>query len=294
MKHEENGFSKKTFEEATKKIEELKDKIKTVNKALQDELKPQLHEQESILEILEKSNKEESGKDEIKKEWLNIVTKIHEDYSHYLTQMKKIKINYLIISEAPKLTINEGNLHCNYIFDETNDKVGFYRDAPYHALGGEKTNPTAHNLINLYVKEGVAFLDLVPIPLPELTTDLRFKWGFDEKYNVEGLPRNIIFLEIAFKKFLEETKATFHKNTKIALMMPPKTESGIINFFMDEDKKTNCEKLNVLRPQFIKENTNANIVNYEIPHTAWRLHKAICTNGANSPQENMIKNALEL
>ncbi len=288
--HEENGFSEKTSGEATKKAKELETKLKIVNKGLQVELKTQLNDQDCE-NILNQENK-----DKIKNEWLKIVTKIHYDYSVYLRGMRRWtkKINYLIISEAPKLTTKGGKLHCNYIFDNSNDEVGFYRNAPYHALGGIETNPKAHDLIKLYVEKGVAFLDLVPIPLPELTTDLRFKWGFDEKYNVDALPRSIIFLEIAFEKFLKETNATFASNTKIALMMPPKTGSGIINFFMDENKKINCEKLNDLRKQFIQENTNENIVNYEIPHTAWKLHKAICTNGANTPQENMIKNALEL
>jgi hypothetical protein len=293
--HQENGFSKKTFNEATKKLNELKSKIKTVNDDLEVELRKQIAEQELMLDILKKSEQEESGKDQIKKEWLEIVEKVHKDYSIYLRAMRRCakKINYLIISEAPKLTIKGGKLHCNYIFDNSNDEVGFYRNAPYFALGGIETNPKAHDLIKLYVEKGVAFLDLVPIPLPELTTDLRFKWGFDEKYNVDALPRSIIFLEIAFEKFLKETNATFDSNTKIALMMPPKTGSGIIGFFMDDNKKTNCEKLNNFRKQFIQENKNENIVKHDIPHTAWRLHKAICTNGANSPQDYMIRNALD-
>jgi hypothetical protein len=76
--------------------------------------------------------------------------------------------------------------------------------------------------------------------------------------------------------------------------MPPKTGSGIINFFMDKKNKTGLVELDDLRDQIIQENNNANILKYNIPHTAWKLHKAICTNGANSPQKNMIKNALEL
>ncbi|MBM3455865.1 MAG: hypothetical protein FJX80_12075 [Bacteroidetes bacterium] len=294
-KHEENGFSYITKKEATKKIEELEGKLKTVNDALQAELSTQKEEQESFLEKLKNSVKK-SGKDKIKKEWLDIVEEIHYYYNNYLEQMKDKEINYLIISEAPKLTIkkNEDKLHCSYIFDETNDKVGFYRDEPYNALGGEKTDPTACDLINLYVEKGVAFLDLAPIPLPELTTDLRYKWGFDQDYNVEGRPRSIIFLEIAFEKFLKETNAKFNKNTKVALMMPPKTASGIIDFFMNIKNRTNCQELNELRLQFIQENNNENIVKYKIPHTAWKLHKAICTNGANTPQETMIRNALDL
>jgi len=286
--HEENGFSSHTLNEATKKINELKSRLETVNEALQQELEKQLEEQELISEILQKADK-----DQIKKQWKEIVFKIHRHYLSYLNEMKDKEINYIIISEAPKLTIKENQLNCNYIFDDENNEVGFYRDAPYNALGGRIKNPGAKDLIKLYRDKGVAFLDLVPIPLPELTTDLRSKWGFDENYKVENLPRSIVFLMIAFDFFLNKTSSTF-KKPKIALMMPPKTGSGIINFFMDKTNITGLDKLDALRDQIIQENNNKNIIKYKIPHTAWKLHKAICTNGANSPQNNMIKNALEL
>ncbi len=286
--HKANGFSTNTLDEATKKIDELKSRLNTVNEALQQELEIQLDEQQLISEILTTADK-----DQIKKQWEGIVEKIHKHYLSYLDKMKSKEIKYIIISEAPKLTIKEDQLNCNYIFDNENDQVGFYRDAPYHALGGINKEPKANDLITLYCAEGVAFLDLVPIPLPELTTDLRSKWGFDENFNVGGLPRSIVFLKIAFEYFLTKTSPTFN-NPKIALMMPPKTGSGIINFFMDKKNKTGLVELDDLRDQIIQENNNANILKYNIPHTAWKLHKAICTNGANSPQENMIKNALEL
>jgi hypothetical protein len=134
-------------------------------------------------------------------------------------------------------------------------------------------------------------MDLIPIPLPELNTKLRKHWSINEKYFIEeNKPRVVTFLEIAFKYFLEKTKCKIDPNIKIALMMPPKSALGILNFFIN-GHVTDCNELNVLREKFIVVNNNCDAI--EFPDRSMRLHKAVVMSGAGGPNEDLIYNAFK-
>lgn len=235
-----------------------------------------------------------------KKIWLNTVNKVQESYGKYLNEMVYKKIKYIIISEAPLLKFSDNKFTCNYIFDENIQSAGSYRAAPFHALNKvlDKNNNkeiakeiSANDLINLFSENGVAFIDLIPFPLPELNTKLREHWSINEKYfTEENKPRVVTFLEIAFKYFLEETKCIIDLNVKIALMMPPKSALGILNFFIN-GHGTDCEELNILKEKFIVVNNNCDAI--EFPDRSMRLHKAVVMSGAGGPNEDLIYNAFK-
>jgi hypothetical protein len=236
----------------------------------------------------------------IKKNWIETVRNIQESYNNYLNVMKFKEIKYIIISEAPLLKFSEGNFSCNYILDNLIQSAGSYRTAPFHALNkifNENYNKeitdeiSADDLITLCKTNGIGFMDLIPIPLPELNTKLREQWSINQQYFIEPeKPRVITFLEIAFKYFIDETKCKIDPNVKIALMMPPKTALGILNFFIN-DKETDCEALNKLKERFIVENKNIDAK--EFPDRSMRLHKAVVMSGAGGPNEKLIYNVFK-
>lgn len=235
-----------------------------------------------------------------KKSWIETVTKIQKSYDDYLEAMKKKEIKFIIISEAPLLNFSKDHFSCNYILDPDIKSAGSYRTAPFHALNRVITKNynrentieiQANHLIKLCTDHGVAFMDLIPIPLPELNTKLREHWSINSKYFIESeKPRVITFLEIAFEYFMHKTNCDIGPNVKIALMMPPKTSLGILNYFIN-DKKTSIQKLNDLSKSFIIENTNEDAK--EFPDRLMRLHKAVVMSGAGGPNEELIYNAFK-
>jgi hypothetical protein len=260
------------------------------------------HSQENTVNIEENIHVIEGFFDfqKTKASWLKTVINVQNSYNEYLKEMKNIQINYIIISEAPLLKFSEEGFSCNYILDKKIKSAGSYRTAPFHALNRVLTNKynrentneiTASDLINFCKKNGIAFMDLIPIPLPELNTKLREHWSINPKYFIESeKPRVITFLEIAFEYFMNKTNCNIDPNVKIALMMPPKTSLGILNFFIN-DKKTSIQKLNDLSKSFIIENTNKDAK--EFPDRLMRLHKAVVMSGAGGPNEELIYNAFK-
>jgi hypothetical protein len=236
----------------------------------------------------------------IKKSWLNTVRKVQESYCQYLNEMKYNNIKYIIVSEAPLLKFSEDQFSCNYILDKEIQSAGSYRTAPYHALNkilNENYNREINNeisaddLITLCKTYGIAFMDLIPIPLPELNTKLREHWSINQQYFIEQeKPRVITFLEIAFKYFIDNTECEIDPNVKIALMMPPKASLGILNFFIN-DKKTDCDALNKLKERFIVENKNIDAKEFQ--DRSMRLHKAVVMSGAGGPNEKLIYNVFK-
>lgn len=295
---EYNEYKTDKFDETTiswikEKQEDLKSRITYLRATNSSENNENIYENIAVIENLLEVQK-------IKQTWLQTVNKVQKSYNEYLNEIKGKEIKYIIISEAPLLKFSEDQFSCNYILDKEIQSAGSYRTAPYHALNkilNENYNKeinneiSAEDLITLCKTYGIAFMDLIPIPLPELNTKLREHWSINQQYFIEQeKPRVITFLEIAFKYFIDKTKCEIDPNVKIALMMPPKTSLGILNFFIN-DKKTDCDALNKLKERFIIENKNIDAK--EFPDRSMRLHKAVVMSGAGGPNEKLIYNVFK-
>ncbi len=288
-----DGFDDTTLSWIKEKEADLKSRLKYLQLTHSEENTVNIEENINVIKGFFDFQKTKNG-------WIETVKNVQNSYNEYLVEMKKKKINYIIISEAPLLKFSEGGFSCNYIFDKNIKSAGSYRTAPFHALNRvlndkynrENTNEiTADDLINIFKENGIAFMDLIPIPLPELNTKLREHWSINSKYFIElEKPRVITFLEIAFENFMNQTGCAIDPNVKIALMMPPKTSLGIINFFIN-DKVTSIPELNKLRNIFIIENTNNDARDF--PDRLMRLHKTVVMSGAGGPNEELIYNAFK-
>lgn len=291
--YETSKFDKTTIKWIKEKEVELRSRIKYLTEPDSSENYRNINENILVINELLQSQ-------DLKKSWLETVNNIQKTYGKYLNVMKDKKIKYIIISEAPLLKFSDNKFTCNYIFDENIHSAGSYRTAPFHALNKvlDKNNNkeiakeiSANDLINLFRENGVAFIDLIPLPLPELNTKLRENWSINKLYFTEGnKPRVVTFLEIAFKSFLVKTKCIIDPNVKIALMMPPKSALGILNFFIN-GHVTDCNELNVLKEKFIVVNNNCDAI--EFPDRSMRLHKAVVMSGAGGPNEDLIYNAFK-
>ena len=291
--YKDDGFEKNTLGWLKEKEADLRSRMQYLIATNSSENSVNINEDINLLEQLYEIQN-------TKNKWLDSVAHVQISYNLYLQQMKGTEIKYIIISEAPLLKFSKDKFSCNYILDKNIQSAGSYRTAPFNALNKilnknykqQTTNEiSADDLITLCKTHGIAFMDLIPIPLPELNTKLREHWSINEKYfTEENKPRVVTFLEIAFKYFLEETKCIIDPNVKIALMMPPKSALGILNFFIN-GHGTDCNELNVLKEKFIVENNNCDAI--EFPDRSMRLHKAVVMSGAGGPNEDLIYNAFK-
>jgi hypothetical protein len=223
--------------------------------------------------------------------WRDVIKKIGDARSEYIKGISGKPLDYLIISEAPMLNYNNGEFACNYVFGN-NPNGGSYRKVPYEALGGTGTNPEGPDLIKLFVEKKVGFFDLILIPLPKIDTELRRLWSQCCQYYICGIPRTMFFLELAFKKFMENSECQITDNTKVILMMPPNSAMGIISFYLGGGSTEN-ECLNSLSDKFKRENTNCDIQgNPDLNGVPVRLHRQIVMNGSGGPDLKLFKHAL--
>lgn len=291
--YDTNKFDKTTIKWIKEKEVELRSRITYLTETNSSDNSVNIKEEFNVFEQLYEIQN-------TKKKWIDSVQNVQNSYNDYLTKMSGKKIKYIIISEAPLLKFSEDKFSCNYILDKNIQSAGSYRTAPFNAVNKilnenyeQKTNEiiTADDLIRLCEENGIAFMDLVPIPLPELNTKLREHWSINQDYFIEDeKPRVITFLEIAFEYFLEKTNCTIDSDVKIALMMPPKTALGILNFFIN-DKNTGNQQLDEIKGKFIIENTNNDAKQFQ--DRSMRLHKAVVMSGAGGPNEDLIYNAFK-
>lgn len=223
--------------------------------------------------------------------WRRIVESINNSYENYLSKIESKELDYLIISESPMLNYNSGKYSCNYILGE-NEKVGSYRKVPYEAFGGKKSNPSSDDLISLFQTEKVGFFDLIPLPLPKIDTDLRRLWSLDENYRIDGMSRTMFFLKLAFENFQNKTNCRVTQNTKVILMMPPNTATGIISFYLENGSTGNTD-LDNLSNRFLEQNSNVIIVKHsDLIGIPIRLHKQVVMNGSGGPDLKLFKHAM--
>lgn len=275
------GISKTTVEWIGKKSKILADNLHFINNDAERE--EAILELNAILNFNEKRNISS---------WRKIVKSISVFYHNYLASIQGMDLDFLIISEAPMLNYNSGNFSCNYILGE-NEKVGSYRKVPYQAFGGKKMDPSSDDLVSLFQQNKVGFFDLIPLPLPKIDTDLRRLWSLDENYQIDGMPRTMFFLKLAFENFMKKTQCQIFQNTKVILMMPPNTASGITSFYL-KNKFSGNRDLDGLSNRFLEQNSNESIKNdSDLIGIPIRLHKQVVMNGSGGPDLKLFKNALK-
>jgi hypothetical protein len=185
--------------------------------------------------------------------WIKCFQKNHYYNKSYLDQIMNFEIDYLIICEAPPLKKIKSKdkkylLQSKYVFNCDDDNVGKYRSAPYDAIYGisnQSATPgkdnvySANSIIELFVTNKVAFIDIISFPLP-LNTDLRTHLSNNMYYSIEKeTPRLISFMKMSFDYFFNTTKCKLSDNVKIAFMMPPTSGNGIKQYF-----ESNLSKIN--------------------------------------------------
>ena len=246
-------------------------------------------------------------------EWSQLVENIQESYLAYLNAISEVEtFKYLIISEAPMLTIiNPIALNCNYIFDSSKPST-IYRKVPYQAFSDdlEKSQPKAQELIDVLKKNGVLFIDLISIPLPTIDSDVREKWSRDtnwvleETKTKEPIPLPLTLLKISFENVINHLKRLkktsdikYDNNLKIILMMPPKTSIGIVDY-LAENPINRCESLpNELKNHvfsLIRLNDYfATVESPELKRFSLRRFRQVAMNPSNNPCVNHFKHAIK-
>ena len=173
--------------------------------------------------------------------WLGVYNQVKKDYDDYLNELKKASsqdIEVLIVAEAPLLSVDDsGGMKANYIFSPCS--VGSYRNVPYEAISSIKGSSlqvgyktSAVPLIDLFKKHHVGFVDLVPIPLPQISSKLRNDWSDRNQkcFQIQNKPHIVDMLENAVNHFRQVTQRKFSKNLVVIFMMPRNTATGIFDY----------------------------------------------------------------
>lgn len=236
--------------------------------------------------------------------WGNITKRIHTQYGNYINNLSKNRlIKYLIVSEAPLLDISmPPNFKCKYIFG-SDSECTIYRSTPFHAFNKLKnenysdTTTTRIKKIDFFKcmkDDNVAFMDLVPLPLPLIPTEVRRDWSFNEDFRIEnGYPLSFSLFLMAFErfkiKFKECHKKTpkFNKKLKIIFMMPPKTSMGIIDYLAAdvENRKKNLpmELQNHIGIIIRTNDISAKNVSPALKELPLRQYRQVAVNYSNNP-----------
>jgi hypothetical protein len=295
------------FKKNLKKAKTKNDKVK-LNRNYQKTLKPLIQSKQS----------------DLIDEWINLVESNHCAYIEYLNKLFENShiIKYVIISEAPMLTIKEDKKNvlfdCKYIFSSEHEKVGSYRNVPFVAVqeinksyNSNNENPSALELIDVFVKNRVLFLDLIPLPLPKIDRNLRKNWSTNSDFFINNEPRVITFLRCTlafiFKFVTEKTeKEICFSDAKIALMMPSNSALGIINFYINLKenmllKYGLCRTVSKIDEPFngkikniseIITRTNKEIDARKLKEYSLRLHRQVAIGSQGGPELELLKHAL--
>lgn len=268
---------KQTNEELTTKLNQTNDNLE--KSAIESEL--------SVLEIIK-------NKDFLI-QWLRCVGTINDAKNKYIKELNNSSkpIKYLIISEAPPLSFIDNQLLSNYVFLNNDNTKDIYRTVPFDAIREiENDNESLLNekckgddLIKFYAKHRVAFLDIIPIPLPTIATNLRKHWCTDFFYSIDGkTPRIIQFLNLSIIAFINTLeKVTLDHDLKIAFMAPTTISENIVKWLTIQtfDKTTASEFLSIF-PERLRNK------NYD------KLKDLIAVDGSHNPNKEKLKKAFEL
>jgi hypothetical protein len=284
QKYKEDGFSDETIKWINQTCIELSEKLNaTIENIERDKINNEISVLNSIL------------KKEILINWLGCVDNVLNAQSQYIKALTKSKkpIKYLIISEAPPLSIQDNKLFSNYVFLNNDNTKDIYRTVPFDAIRNiENDNESSLNekckgddLIKFYSKYRVAFLDIIPIPLPTIATNLRKHWCTDLFYSIDGkTPRIIQFLNLSIIEFINKLGGvTFDTDLKIAFMAPTTISENIVKWLTIKtfDKTTASEFLSIFPKRLHNKNYD-------------ELKDLIGVDGSHNPNKEKLMKAFEL
>lgn len=247
------------------------------------------------------------------KKWGDLTEKIHDDYNNYIKNLTGEPIKYLIVSEAPLLDIsNPMNFKCKYIFGG-NKECTIYRSTPYHALkkltdknysSKKTTGINKEDFLSCMKSNNVAFIDLIPLPLPLIPTEVRRDWSFNEAFKIENdYPLSFSLFIMAFERFknkyieCHENIPKFDENLKIIFMMPPKTSMGIIDYLATDPKKRKKALPKELQKHIdiiIRTNDrSAKNVSPALAELPLRQYRQVAVNYSNNPDIEIFLHAMK-
>ena len=237
------------------------------------------------------------------KQWGDLTERIHKEYVEYIKYLTNEPIKYLIVSEAPLLDISTPmKFKCDYIFGG-DEECTIYRSAPYHAFNKltvknyskkSRTNVKQNEILNCMKHKRVAFIDLVPLPLPSIPTEVRRDWSFNENFRIEDdYPLSFSLFIMAFERFknkyfeCHEKEPVFDENLKIIFMMPPKTSMGIIDYLAKDPETRKASLPNELQGHIAiiirTNNSNAKTVSPSLAELPLRQYRQVAVNYSNNP-----------
>jgi len=282
--YKKDGFSNETIKWIIQTCVELKEKLLATSKHIDEsDIKGEINVLSNF------SNKENFI------QWINCASSVSNARETYLNELIKSNkpIKYLIISEAPPLSIQESSFFSNYVFLNNDNTKDIYRTVPFDAIREiENDNESLLNetskgddLIKFYVKHRVAFLDIIPIPLPTIATNLRKHWCTDLFYSIDGkTPRIIQFLNLSIIEFINKLRGVpFDTDLKIAFMAPTTISENIVKWLTIKtfDKTTASEFWKIFPERLHNKNYDD-------------LKGLIAVDGSHNPNKEKLKKAFEL
>jgi hypothetical protein len=207
---------------------------------------------------------------------------IHKTKGYYdkFTASKKFQVRALIASENPPFKVDEGEKFSgtHLLGDGPLDKSGPY----YNAIRG--CYETDESIAEYLFKNGILFLDILPIPLP-VDSELRDKWSTE--FYVDGMPLSAWLFELAIQHYTNKYECRFDKDTNVALMMPINTSNGI--FLQANDKDYLPELNKKLREPTKKKDAQKLLAGGITPPR----YKANVMGGANRPSAELLKRIIK-
>ena len=244
--------------------------------------------------------------------WKELANRIHREYKEYVNKLQNNPIQYLIVSEAPLLDISDiENISCKYIFGETNEST-VYRSTPYHAFkkslepGYKQANITGITKVNfeqVMITNNIAFIDLVSLPLPTISTDVRRDWSFNKGFQInEKTPLSFTLFTLAYNRFKKlyeskNRKLILSEKLKIIFMMPPKTSMGIIDYLATDPenrKEALPEELQKHIDIIIRTNDrSAKKISPALAELPLRQYRQVAVNYSNNPDIEIFLHAMK-
>lgn len=228
-------------------------------------------------------------------QWLRCVQTINDAKKEYILELTKTHdpIKYLIISEAPPLSFIDNQLLSNYVFLNIENTTDKYRSVPFEVIKSlEKDSESSLNvntrgddLLQFYAKHRVAFLDIIPIPLPTIHSNLRKHWCTDIFYSIDGkTPRIIQFLNLSIIQLQKELDTIrFDKDLKMSFMAPTIISNNIVKWLTTEKfEKTQANEFMKIFPDRLK------VLSYS------QLSDLVAVDGSHNPSKKFLERAFKL
>lgn len=209
--------------------------------------------------------------------WNSSIVKTKGYYDKF-TASKKFQVRALIASENPPFKVDEREKFSgtHLLGGGPLDKSGPY----YTAIRG--CYETDESIAEYLFKNGILFLDILPIPLP-IDSELRKKWSTSKQFYVSGMPLSAWLFELAIQYHTNKNECRFDGDTNVALMMPTNTSIGI---FLQANDKDYLPKLNKKLRRLTSNKDAQKLLTRGVTPP---YYEANVMGGANTPSTELLK-----